>query len=413
MKYFEIRYKRGKEWGVKVYEAPSRQGALKLFQREALGVMHTITERTQPLSMRFSKLKAAFNDPIKKKRVPEEEYIVFLEQLSTMVEAGLPINTCLEQSVEDTKEPMIRAIFGQILSDIESGQSLTQAASHYKQQIGTLSLSLFELGEQTGSLGQSIGQLAQILQQIYDNRQKLKKATRYPLFIIVAMMIAFSIVITFVVPQFEAFFRESGLELPFPTKLLLWLEASLRAYGLGIIVGGFGIALWLAYMYKKNSQWQYHVDRLMLRVYIIGKVTYYAMIGRFIYLFEVLSEAGIPMIEALRISQGVVDNLYIKRAIDKIPTAIEDGRSLTQGFKESEQFESMVVQMIKAGESSGSLGTMLQKINRVYKNRYNYIVDNVATMIEPILIAAIAGFVLVLALGIFLPMWSMVDIAGQ
>lgn len=412
MKYFEIRYKRGKDWGSKVYEAPSRQGALKLFQRDSLGVMYTVTERNQPLSMRFSKLQESFNNPIKKKRVPEEEYITFLEQLSTMIDAGLPINTCLEQCIEDTKEPMIKAIFAQILADIESGQSLTQSASVFKTQIGTLSLSLFELGEQTGSLAQSIAQLAQILQQIYDNRQKLKKATRYPLFIIFAMMVAFSIVITFVVPQFESFFRESGLELPFPTKMLLWLEASLSAYGPVILTGALFIASFLAYMYKKNRQWQYHVDRLMLKVYIIGKVTYYAMIGRFVYLFEVLTEAGIPMIEALRISQGVVDNLYIKRAIDKIPAAIEDGRSLTQGFKESEQFESMVVQMIKAGENSGSLGVMLQKINRVYKNRYNYIVDNVATLIEPILIAAIAGFVLVLALGIFLPMWSMVDIAG-
>ena len=118
------------------------------------------------------------------------------------------------------------------------------------------------------------------------------------------------------------------------------------------------------------------------------------------------------MIDALQIAMGVVENNYIRQELQKIPVAIEDGRSLAQGFSESGQFEGMVMQMIKAGESSGSLGTMLGKVNRVYNSRYDYIVDNVATLIEPILIAAIAGFVLVLALGIFLPMWSMVDLAG-
>jgi general secretion pathway protein F len=412
VKYFEIVYRRGKQRHAKVYEAHSRQVALKQFQKEARGVMLSIKECNQPLSLRVEKLKAYIDNPIKNKRVPEEPYIAFLDQLSTMIDAGLPVNTCLSQCVEDTSEPMIQAIFSDILADIESGQGLTKSAQRYKRQLGTLTLSMFDLGEQTGSLGQSIGQLSKILQQIFDNRQKLKKATRYPMFIIFAMMAAFSVVITFVVPQFESFFRESKMELPFPTKLLLWLEASLSAFGPIILGGAIVIAGVLSYMYKKNKTWQLAVDRAILKVYIIGKVTHYAMIGRFVYLFEVLTEAGIPMIDALRISQGVVDNRYIKQELDKIPEAIEDGRSLTQGFRESAQFENMVIQMIKAGESSGSLGNMLSKINRLYATRYNYIVDNVATMIEPILIAAIAGFILILALGIFLPMWSMVDLAG-
>ena len=118
------------------------------------------------------------------------------------------------------------------------------------------------------------------------------------------------------------------------------------------------------------------------------------------------------MIDALKIAMGVVENNYIKQQLAKIPTAIEDGRSLAQGFSESGQFEGMIMQMIKAGENSGSLGVMLGKVNKVYNSRYDYIVDNVASLIEPLLITAIAGFVLVLALGIFLPMWSMVDVAG-
>lgn len=412
MKFFRIFYRRGKAKETIVYEAVSKREAAKQFSNASLGVLLSINECSEPLSMKWEKIVSGQKNPIKNKRVPQEPYIAFLDQLATMLEAGMPINTCLAQCVEDTKNKSIRAIFESILNDIESGQSLTQSASRYEVQLTNLSISLFSLGEQTGTLARSVEQLAKILQQIHENRMKFKKATRYPLFIIFAMIIAFGVVITYVVPQFESFFRESQLELPYPTKFLLWVEASLRHYGVYIIIGAFAIAFFLGYMYKKSEKWKWHTDRLMLKVYIVGKVTYYSMIGRFVYLFEVLAEAGVPMLDSIDIAQGVVDNTYIKSRLNEIPSAIEEGRTLTQGFKDSEQFENMVIQMIQAGETSGSLSKMLGKVNRLYNNRYNYIIDNVATMIEPILISAIAGFVLVLALGIFLPMWSMVELAG-
>jgi general secretion pathway protein F len=307
---------------------------------------------------------------------------------------------------------MLRAIFAEVLNDIESGQSLSTSLARFEPQLGALSLSMFQLGEQTGTLSIAIAKLSAIIQQIYTNRQMLKKATRYPIFIIVAMAIAFVVVITFVVPQFQAFFEQSSMELPFPTKLLLWTEHALRVYGPYIMSGAVVLTTTYSYAYSKYPSLRLKTDQYFLKIFIVGKVTYYAMVGRFIYLFNVLSEAGIPIIESLEIAMGVVENSYMKQELEKIALAIEDGRSLAQGFAQTGQFEGMVLQMIKAGESSGSLGKMLGKVNNVYNNRYTYIVDNIAAMIEPILIAAIAGFVLVLALGIFLPMWSMVDIAG-
>ncbi len=412
MKFFRVRYKQGKRRFSTTLEAAHKAEALKKFRDQALGVPLEVKEVSEPYSMKWEKIKGKYTNPIQNRRVKDEAYIAFLDQLSTMLDAGMPINTCLAESISDTHDPMIRAIFTEVLRDIESGLSLSRSVVNYQRQLGTLSLSMFELGEQTGTLSNSIAKLSSILQQIYDNRQKLKKATRYPLFIIVAMSIAFTVVITFVVPQFQAFFEQSGMELPFPTKLLLWTEHAISTYGPYIMGGAILLSVAFSMAYKRNPALHLKTDQYFLRIYIVGKVTYYAMIGRFIYLFNVLTEAGIPMIDALEIAMGVVDNIYIKQELRKIPIAIEDGRSLAQGFDESRQFEGMVLQMIKAGESSGSLGTMLGKVNKVYNSRYDYIVDNVATLIEPILIAAIAGFVLVLALGIFLPMWSMIDIAG-
>lgn len=412
MKFFRVRYKHGKKRSSITLEAVHKADALKLFRNQNLGVPLEVKEVSESLGMKLERFKSRLTDPIQNRRVKDEAYITFLDQLSTMLDAGMPINTCLAESIGDTSDPMIRSIFSAVLIDIESGQSLSRSVVTYQRQLGTLSLSMFELGEQTGTLSSAIAKLSAILQQIFDNRQKLKKATRYPLFILIAMIIAFTVVITFVVPQFQSFFEESGMELPFPTKLLLWTENAITAYGPYILSGGMILATAFGIAYSKSPSIRLKTDQYMLKIFIVGKVTYYAMVGRFIYLFNVLTEAGIPMIEALQIAMGVVENDYIRQELKKIPTAIEDGRSLAQGFDESSQFEGMVLQMIKAGESSGSLGVMLGKVNRVYNNRYTYIVDNVATLIEPILIAAIAGFVLVLALGIFLPMWSMVDLAG-
>lgn len=412
MKFFRVRYKQGKRKLSTTFEAAHKAEALKKFRDKSLGVPTEIKEISEPLSMKWERTKAAYTNPIQNRRVKDDAYIAFLDQLSTMLDAGMPINICLVESISDTHDPMIKAIFTEVLRDIESGLSLSRSVVNFQRQLGTLSLSMFELGEQTGTLSNAIAKLSSILQQIYDNRQKLKKATRYPLFIIVAMSIAFTVVITFVVPQFQSFFEQSGMELPFPTKLLLWIEHAISTYGPYILGGAIFLSVAFSMAYKRNPALRLKTDQYFLRIYIVGKVTYYAMIGRFIYLFNVLTDAGIPMIDALEIAMGVVDNTYIKQELRRIPVAIEDGRSLAQGFSESGQFEGMVLQMIKAGESSGSLGTMLGKVNKVYNNRYDYIVDNVATLIEPILIAAIAGFVLVLALGIFLPMWSMVDIAG-
>lgn len=412
MKFFRVRHKQGKKRSSITFEAVHKAEAFKLFRSKNLGVPLAVQEISEPLGMKLERLKNRFTGPIQNRRVNDEAYITFLDQLSTMLDAGMPINSCLAESIGDTHDPMIRSIFTEVLRDIEGGQSLSRSAAGYQRQIGTLSLSMFELGEQTGTLSSAIAKLSAILQQIYDNRQKLKKATRYPLFILIAMSIAFTVVITFVVPQFQSFFEQSGMELPFPTKLLLWTEHAIRTYGPYIVAGGIILAAAFSIAYSKTPSLRLKTDQYMLKILVVGKVTYYAMIGRFIYLFNVLTDAGIPMIDALQIAMGVVENDYIRQELKKIPTAIEDGRSLAQGFTESGQFEGMVLQMIKAGESSGSLGVMLSKVNRVYNNRYTYIVDNVATLIEPVLIAAIAGFVLVLALGIFLPMWSMVDIAG-
>lgn len=412
MKFFEIHYKYGKKQGKTVLEVANRLDAMKKFQSMELGVIKKIKEVNEPLSLKIRKFNKKFNDPIKNRRVNTENYISVLNQLAVMLDSGMPINTCLTEAYNTTKDPMLKAILKDITDDVESGSSLKNAFKPYSKQLGNLSISMIDLGEQTGTLSDAIATLSAILQNIHDNRVKLKKATRYPVFIIIVMAIAFTIVITFVVPQFEAIFAQMKAELPFPTRLLIWLEHAISSFGPYILVGATILAAVYSKIYKNNKKVALLTDKFMLKIYIVGIVTKYAMLGRFIYIFHVLVDAGIPIIDALNTAIGIVDNKYMQQQFLKIKESIEEGNSIYNGFVQTNLFESMILQMLKAGEESGALGKMLDKITLFYEKRYNNIIDNVSTMIEPILIAAIAGFVLVLALGIFLPMWNMAQAAG-
>ena len=412
MQYFSITYKRGKKKASIVIEASNKIDAMEQFYDQGLGVLVKIRKVGKPFAFRFKELDAKMANPIKNRPANMEKLIAILDQIAVMVDAGLPLNMVLAESIKTQDDKMLQMIFSNILADIEGGKGFYESAATYKVQLGNLTLSMIKLGEETGTLADSISHLTKILQDILDNRKKFKKATRYPIVIMFAMGIAFTVVTIFVIPQFRAFFESSKMELPLPTQFLLWLEHALTTYGLYILAGGVSIFIAMSYFYAKNEKVRFFLDKFILKIMIIGKATLYAMISRFIYVFRILVEAGIPMMEALAIASEIVDNSYIRKKIDLIPAAIEEGRSLYQGFEDSGMFENMLVEMIKAGETGGGLDKMLTKVSKIYKDRFDYIVDNISTLIEPILIAAIAGFVLTLALGIFLPMWNMVDLAG-
>ena len=409
MKYFEIFYRHSRKKSKIVLNTSTKLDAMKEFQNRQLGTIITIKETKEPFSLRVKKIQDNFNSPIKNKRVNTENYVSVLNQLSIMLDAGMPINICLIEAVKSTEDAMLKAMLKNIYRDVEEGRGLSDSFRPYSKQLGNLSVSMIDLGEQTGTLAESIGKLADILQNIHDNREKLRKATRYPLMTVGAMGIAFTIVIIFVIPQFESIFSQMGADLPLPTLILLWIEDAISRYGIYILISAMMFVVVFNKMYNNSEVVALKTDKYMLKVYILGTVVKYAMLGRFIYIFNILVKAGIPIIDALKAAIDIVDNRYMKQQFERIRGAIEDGKSLYHGFLESGMFNSMILQMLKAGEDSGGLNKMLDKITIYYAKKYDNIIDNVSTMIEPVLIGAIAGFILVLALGIFLPMWSMAD----
>ena len=409
MAYYKIRYRIGKKRGIEVIEASDKVSALEKFRRLKLGVVIDIKETSKPIGYTLKELFTLDKNYISTKRVNQDAWISLLRLIGTLLDAGIPITTAIKEGIDTTENRQLNYILRSILRDLENGNSLYNACNKFSNQLGNLSISMIKLGENTGRLAESILKLADILDRIQANRRALIKATRYPLFIVFAMIIAFSIVVIIVIPEFQSVFEESRVELPFPTLLLLWVEGALKRYGVYIISFSVVLSIIYGYLYNKIFKIRLISDKFILKIYIIGVVTHFALLGRFIYILDVLVKSGIPISRALDTASGVVDNEWLKLRLTKIKMAIEDGRSLTSGFRESQIFESIVIQMIKAGEDGGALNRMLGKISKYYTDRYQYIIDNIAAMIEPILITAIAGFILILALGIFLPMWGLVD----
>jgi len=401
--YFKIKYSNKGKIQEVVIGAKSLKDALDKFRKKKIGILIEIEEFNKPSFIE------EFLKKIDISQINLEEFVSVLDQMSVMLDAGIAIDLVLEDIVKFIKNKKLKNIFNSVLQDIQAGLSLNAAFEKYEKELGRLVISMIKLGEESGDLVGAIKSLSLILNEILDNKKRLKKATRYPMFIIFAMSIAFVIVILFVIPPFKSIFAQLRSELPLPTKFLLWIEGAIRDYGLYILSGMIIISGVLNYFYNKNETFRLKADKFILNVYIVGDVIKLAMIGRFVYVLQRLIDSGISILDAVDISLNIVDNCYIRKKLESIKHSIMRGGGISEGFKESGLFENMIIQMISAGEESGSLVLMLQKVSDYYIKKYRYIIDNIATLIEPILIAAIAGFVITLALGIFLPMWSLID----
>lgn len=412
MKYFEVVYLIGGEQNIVVIESLHKMDALKEFESRTLGIMVSLNEINEPFIKKFENFSKKLKKNSLKKRVKGESYIASLRQLGVMLDAGIPINQSFLEVVNTTDDVQIREIFKQIALKVESGSSISEAFLDFSFELGGISFSIISLGEQTGALPEAVIKLSDILDEIEQNKRKLKKALRYPFIVMIVMIIAFVAVIKMVVPEFKGMFSEYDSELPIPTQMLLGVESFVKDSGVFLLLCIFVFIASHTIFYMQKGRYKYLVDKYILNLYLVGKITKLSVTGRFMFVFNSLTNSGIGVIDALKTSENIVENDYLKEQFKNIKEAIEDGKTLTQGFEDSDQFENMTIQMVKAGENSGSLNKMLEKVDIYYADKYNDIVDNISTYIEPIMIALLASFLTLMALGIFLPMWSMAEVMG-
>ena len=409
MKYYMVTIlAKGKKAEQGLY-AESKKEAHYLAKIKYSGMVLKVIEASPPLEDQLRRFKESLFSNIRKQKLKQDALIAAIRQLAVMTNAGISIHDSLKEIAEATHDKTLQTVLGTMAEDINAGRSLSQSANNFTYELGTLSLAMIELGEKTGNMAEALHKLADMLEEIRRNIIKFKKAMAYPRNVMIAMAIAFTILISYVVPQFKAIFNQLHAELPLPTKLLLFLEHLFNTYGL-YVLATIGVFIFVfRYLLNHNRDFRYRWHQFLLKTYLIKNIIMFATLSRFTLVFSELMRAGIPIAEALETSVAMIDSLPLQEKLLSVRQTVEKGGSLFSGLAETKLFENMIIQMVSAGESSGQLDSMMQKVMEYYKMRFDAIIDGLSEAIEPIMLIIIASMVLLLALGIFMPMWDLMQ----
>lgn len=387
----------------------SRQAA----SAEALaGVL--LGERITPLSIDVEHSPAAGSGDawrqLKKlfgrERVELEELIIFCRQMHSLSKAGVPIINAIGGLADSTRNPFFRQVLQALRGDLEGGTAMAVALGNHPRVFNPLFVSMISVGENTGQLDQAFRQLAGYLEMERETRKRIQQATRYPLFVLIAMLVALVVINWLVIPAFSKVFAQFHAELPWPTRMLIGFSTFMREWWwlLSIAAAAASVALrrWVA-TEAGALAW----DRYKLRLPIIGAIFERIALARFTRTFAMMYRAGLPLLQTLAINSYTVGNRHIGQAITNMRDGVERGEALTRGAAASGLFTSLVLQMMAVGEETGALDDLFVEVADFYEQEVDYDLKRLADAIEPILIVAMGVMVLILALGVFLPMWEL------
>ena len=412
MKYFIATVlSKGKKENIPFY-AVDKKEANQNARLKFNGIVIKVVEAEEPFEIKFQKFQKELLQGISKKKIKADSLIGAIRQLAVMTNAGLSIHDSLKEIADSSDDKALVDVFNKLADDINSGHSLSNSMENFRFELGNLTIAMTQLGEKTGNLDESLYALGDMLDEIRSNIVKFKKAMAYPRNVMIAMGVAFTILISVVVPKFKDIFEKMHADLPLPTQILLFLEHILNTYGLYLLSGLILFVIIFKHFIRTNREVEFKWHQFLLRIYLIGNIIKFATLSRFTLVFSELIKAGIPISEALETTTTMVDNLPLKLKFQSVKSTVEKGGTLNKGLKDTELFENMIIQMVKAGEDSGTLDKMIKKVAEYYKMRFDAIIDGLSEAVEPIMLFVIASLVTLLALGIFLPMWSMGSAAG-
>jgi len=409
MKYFNVTVLSKGKKRIESIQADNKMAAIRAAKKKFPGqIVQRAIEGKAPAGAQLNDMLSGFKKSFEPK-INLNSKISAIRQIAVMTDAGISIHDAINEVAVNTENPKLKDIYLNIGNDINAGKSIADSIEPYTEEFGHVAIAMTKLGEQTGNISGSYSKLANILEDLRDNIKKFKKAIRTPLITLGAMAIAFTIMIMVVVPKFKEIFDKFDHALPVPTQILLFLEHILNNYGLYVLVVLAGLVYALMYYYQNSKEFKYKVDKLLVnpKFYLIHKVIFFSTMHKYTLVFGELVKSGIPVSEALDTAVGMVDNSYIKDKLLTVNANISRGISLSDAFEQTELFENMLLQMIRAGETGGQLDAMLEKVTEYYDSRFQDLIDNLATYIEPIMMFFIAGLVLLMALGIFMPMWDL------
>ena len=375
-----------------------------------------LAERITPLTIEEqaqasdSDVFAQLKESLRRKHVDLEELIIFCRQMYSLSKAGVPIIRAIGGLAESSRNLYLREVLQAVRSDLEGGQGMAVALNAHPKVFNTLFVSMISVGENTGQLDQAFRQLSVYLELERETRKRIKQATRYPLFVLSAMAVALVVINLFLIPAFSKVFAQFKADLPWATQILIGTSQFFQDYWwlLALLFGGslFGFFKWI-----ETDAGALKWDQIKLRLPIVGGIFERIALARFTRTFAMMYRAGVPLLQTLSINSASVGNRYIGQAILAMREGIERGEALTRTASASGLFTPLVLQMMAVGEETGALDDLFVEVADFYEQEVDYDLKQLADAIEPILIVAMGIMVLVLALGVFLPMWELASAA--
>ena len=345
-------------------------------------------------------------------RISVEELLMFTRQMGGLIKAGVPITRAITGILESVENPLLIKSLRDILEQLDSGRNLAIACARHPRVFSNLYISMIQVGENTGRLEESFALMADYIDRNRRITQNIKTALRYPSTVIIALLVALTIVNLFVIPKFASFFEANKLELPWQTLLLLNTSNFFVDYwmfvGVALIAS---VAGFKHYINSPDGRYKWH--RFIIKAPLIGEILHRSFMARFARSFAMAYSAGVPIVQAMGVISRSIGNDYISRHVDGMREGIERGESLTRTADQTRMFTPVVMQMFAVGEEAGNLDEMMTFIADFYEEEVDYDVKTLSDKIEPLIYVAIGGLVLILALGIFVPMWDVAQLAGR
>ena len=363
----------------------------------------SIEEMRETISLNLSDIWKRFQ------KVKLEELIVFSQQLSTLYKAGLPLLTGLVSITEQVKNEKLKGVLKEIHGQIEGGSTLHGAMSKYPKVFSSVYVNMVRAGETSGMLGEALDRFTTLADRELRTRQRVNEATRYPKIVIVSMLIAIAVLVSFVIPRFAQVFARFNTPLPLPTRIMIGINNIFQNYWYIILAAIVGIPI-LLIRYTRTEKGKYLWDRLKMRIPVFGPLFLIVALSRFAYTFVMLNRSGVPILQTLEITSSTINNIHLSESIEEISRKVSEGSSLTDAMRKSGRFTPLVLQMVSVGEVSGGLDEMLMRVAEYYDIEADNIIKKMSTYIEPLLTLFLGVVVLFLALAVFLPWWNMASL---
>jgi type IV pilus assembly protein PilC len=341
------------------------------------------------------------------KTISARDIAIFSRQLATMMQSGVPMVTAFEIIAGGQKNPRMKDMLDDIRASIEGGSTLHEAIGRHPVQFDELYRNLVKAGEGAGVLDTVLDTIASYKENIETLKGKIKKAMFYPLVVIAVAVLVSAILLIFVVPQFQNVFKSFGADLPGFTLMIIAASDFVIAYWWLLLIVGVGSILGFIALKKRSPAFAHLLDRLILKVPVIGQIMHNSAIARFSRTLAVTFKAGVPLVEALETVAGACGNVVYEKAVFRVRDDVSVGYPLNIAMRQVNLFPHMVIQMTAIGEEAGALDTMLIKVAEFYEQEVNNSVDALASLIEPFIMIFIGGIVGGMVVGMYLPIFKL------